>query len=376
MKLYLDNAATTKVDEDVMNEIFHVMNNVYGNPSSIHSVGNEAKQILIKSSKDIAKTFNVKSHEIIFTSGACEANTLALLGYASANDNVVLITTKLEHKSIRLICESNQIESEYVSVNNLGEVNLSHLDNLCKSLYEKKKTILVSIQSANSEIGTIQDIKSISKIVHKYKGIFHTDATQYIPYHKIDVKALGIDMLSMSGQKIHAPKGIGLLYVKENVKLNPIIYGTQMRGIRGGTENIPYIAGLAKAIGNLYKNDMTQVSSTRDKIIKLIKDNFPYVKLNGSIDNRLPNNINVSFPNLEGESLLLLLNNYDIYISTASACSSGSMEISDTLKEIGLNDDYGYGTIRITIPDNLSDDEISYFIDKLKLCVDILSNMN
>lgn len=372
--LYFDNAATTPVHPEVITTIADTLTNIYGNPSSLHSIGQKAKQILMNSRNIIANHINCKPNEIIFTSGACEANSLAIRGYMDCHKNTTLITTRIEHKSITSLCENENYDIRYVSVDKYGCVNLDDLDRICKELSNEKTSILVSIQSANSEIGTIQDIKKIGDIVHKYNGVFHTDATQLFPYQKINVNSLKIDMLSMSGQKINAPKGIGFLYVKEGIKLKPLIYGSQMEFRRGGTENIPYITGLAKAI-ELLDYDNRNMKNMQYYLFSQLSDmEFDY-RANGYMLNRLPNNINISFKGIEGESLIILLDCNNICVSTISACNSISLKPSTVLKEIGVPEDYIHGTIRITLPHDVTKADVNYFLDILKESVTKLESM-
>ena len=363
--IYLDNAATTKVHSEVIKTITDTMTNIWGNPSSIHSKGLEAKEILDSSRKIISQHINCESNEIIYTSGACESNSLAICGYMDKYSHSVLITTDIEHKSIQSLCIDRAYNTCYVNVNNNGRVDLKHLNQLCKETYLNGCShMLVSIQSANSEIGVVQDIREIGKIVHKYNGVFHTDVTQLFPYQKLDVKKLGIDMLSMSGQKINAPKGIGFLYVKDGIDLKPLIYGSQMETRRGGTENIPYIAGLSKAI-ELLQYENYYVQSMRDYLLgKFQNCDLDYI-INGDLYNRLPNNISISFRNIEAESLLLLLDMNNICVSSGSACDSKSIQVSSALKAIGVPDDYIHGTIRITLSDDITFDELDYVYEKI-----------
>ena len=363
--IYLDNAASTRVKNEVIEVIFKTMQSVFANPSSLHQLGLEAKSLLDNSRKTISQHINCKPNEIIFTSGACEANSLAIQGYMDRYSHSVLITTTIEHKSIQALCVDRTYNTRYVRVDNKGRVDLEHLSQLCKETYMNGYShMLVSIQSANSEIGTIQDIREIAKIVHKYNGVFHTDATQLFPCQKIDIRGLDIDMLSMSGQKINAPKGIGFLYVKDNIDLKPLIYGSQMETRRGGTENIPYIAGLSKAI-ELLQYENTYVQSMRDYLLgKFQNCRLDYI-VNGDLENRLPNNISISFKNIEAESLLLLLDMNEICVSSGSACDSKSIQASSVLKAIKVPDDYIHGTIRITLSDDITFDELDYAYEKI-----------
>lgn len=363
--IYLDNAATTKIHPEVIKTITNIMTDIWGNPSSLHQLGQEAKLVLDASRKIISQYINCKQNEIIFTSGACEANSLAIQGYMDKHPHSVLITTAIEHKSIQSLCIDRNYNTRFVRVDNKGRVNLAHLEQLCKETYLNGYShMLVSIQSANSEIGVTQDICEIGKIVHKYNGIFHTDATQLFPYQRLDVKKLDIDMLSMSGQKINAPKGIGFLYVKDDIDLKPLIYGNQMETRRGGTENIPYIAGLSKAIELLpYEN--AYVKSMQDYLLDKFENSGLNYIINGDLENRLPNNICISFKNIEAESLLLLLDMNDICVSSGSACDSKSIQASTVLKTIGVSDDYIHGTIRITLSDDITFDELDYVYEKI-----------
>ena len=272
-EFYLDNAATTCVADEVIQSIFETMENTWGNPSSLHQKGIEAHAVVEKARKTIADYINCKPSEIIFTSGACEANSLAILGYLRSHyyEDIVTVQTKIEHKSIdslRFSYEYNHhgghLSGEWAEVNVNGLVDVVFLYSLLSDITFDGFLPFVSIQAANSEIGSVQDIAKIGKTVHDFGGIFHCDATQLFPYQRIDVKKLGIDMMSMSGQKIHAPKGIGFLYVKEGIELEPLIYGSQELQRRAGTENIPYIVGLAKAIELLDKKFKNQTLEQPD----------------------------------------------------------------------------------------------------------------
>ena len=294
--------------------------------------------------------------------------------------DAVLITTRIEHKSILSFAEDDKFSSRiiYVDVDKKGKVDLEQLDQLCSALYENDLKILVSIQGANSEIGTIQSIKEISKIVHRYGGVFHTDATQLLSNQKMNMKENGIDMMSMSGQKIHAPKGIGLLYVKNGITLSPLIYGSQMNGLRGGTENVPYIAGLHVAFYKLeedYKKS-NDVKRIRDLMKSLIIKHIKNVRFNGAEFDRLTNNINISFKGINSESLLLLLDMNGICVSSGSACNSNSTDVSTTLKEIGVPDEYIYGTIRITISDDIKENDVYEIVDTIKKNVNTLREVS
>lgn len=380
---YLDNAATTEVYSEVIDTISNVMRDVYGNPSSIHRKGNQAQEIVDKARQTIANYINCKPSEIIFTSGACEANSLAILGYTRNQNHSYIapfITLPIEHKSIVSMLDNFYELSDVkcVSVNEDGLVNIEKLEDMLSTyeLINSKNKPLVSIQGANSEIGTIQDIKEISKIVHKYNGIYHCDATQLFPYYRIDVQELGIDMLSMSGQKIHAPKGIGFLYVKEGIELEPLIYGSQEKGIRGGTENVPYIAGLAKAIELLdFKFKVTvkpEIFHVRNYMEHQLKKKIKNCMINNDLGCCLPNLINISFKDIDAQDLITLLDAEDIYVSVGSACNSGSTEPSYVLKAINVPDEYIMGTIRITLPDDFEYDDVDYIVSRITYYVNNL----
>lgn len=366
---YFDNAATTPLHPDVLSTVTNTLAAIYGNPGSLHSVGRKAKQVLTEARAFIANHISARPDEIIFTSGACEGNSLAIKGYLDKYEDAVLITTPIEHSSITSLCRQIHYPVQYVPVDWHGFVELDALHDLCHREYQKgTRHLLVSIQAANNEIGTIQNLKEIAAIVHQYKGIFHTDATQLFPYETLDVRKLGIDMLSMSGQKINAPKGIGFLYVRDGIALTPLCFGTQMEGRRGGTENIPYIAGLAKAV-QLLDYDHTSMTRMRDYLIsqlRILEDDFI---INGSFTHRLPNNLNISFQGIEGEALAMLLDCKGICVSTASACSTGSKEASKVLQAIHVPEDYIYGTIRISLPRNVIKSDIDYFTETLHTCL-------
>ncbi len=371
---YLDNAATTAVSKDVMDVIFTTMNESYGNPSSLHDVGQKAKNIMNEARKTIAEKINCKLSEIIFTSGACESNSLAIQGFMRCHD-AVFITSAIEHKSILALCESNKYETYFVDVGEEGFIDFIQLEEYCKNAYSQRKEILVSIQGANSEIGTIQDLKRIAAIAHNYHGVVHSDITQLLPYSNIDVKQLDIDMISASGQKIHAPKGIGILYVKKGIQLKPLIFGSQEFGLRGGTENIPYIAGLAKAYEKISTNH-SDIQKLRDYMETKLLSEIPLCRINSSKYMRIPNNINISFQGIEAETLLLLLNIDGIYVSAGSACDSKNLSPSPVLAAIKVPDAYINGTIRITLSENLTVNDVDYIVSTIHKRVNQLRNFS
>lgn len=381
---YLDTAATTYVADEVIDVITNTMRNTYGNPSSIHTKGRQAHEVVTNVTKIIADYINCKPSEIVFTSGACEANSLAILGFIRKREYIAVIQSNIEHKSIDLLRDSNAPHDEKILFNRVkvdtnGFVQLDDLESQLAFFRYKHFTPLVTIQAANSEIGTIQHIKEIAQLVHKYNGIYHCDATQLFPYQKIDVKELGIDMMSVSGQKIHSPKGIGFLYVKQGIELEPLIYGTQNRGVRGGTENVPYIAGLGKAVQLLNKTlseqelAHLQLYYVRNYLMNRIKEDIDNCIINGSfVTERLPNNINVSFKGVDAQSLITLLDTEGIYVSAGSACDSNGVSVSHVLQAIKVPQDYIKGTIRITLPDDFNFEDADYIVGRLTEHVRIL----
>lgn len=354
--IYLDNAATTPVKPEVMQTIMETMKDFYGNPSSIYNYGFESQKILSDSRKKIADKLNCEPEEIIFTSGACEANSLAI--YSMMENYSIVYSTPIEHKSIHM-----RRRLTTCNVDKEGKI----LDIPINTMF----TEALSLQYANNEIGTIQDIKGlVSKYKEKDKKlVVHTDATQMIANSPIDVKDLDVDMLSLSGQKIGAPKGIGILYHKKDVKIYPIIYGSQEFGLRGGTENLPYIAGLAKAFELLDYNKVKDIRELRNYCYKNLINRIPDIHLNGSPDltgtYRLSNNLNITIPNVNAEELIIALGLKDICIANGSACNSGSKEPSYVLKAIGLTDEQAFSTIRITFGEQNTREEVDEFIDTI-----------
>ena len=366
MKQYfLDTASTTRPYQEVVDTVADVMYNHYGNPSSTHEMGQDARNIIESVRNQIAEDINCDPSEVIFTSGACEANSLAL----TATKKV--LTTRLEHKSIEMLCKD-------VACFNNDEYGNVVLDNntLCRL---GEHNWLVSVHAANSEIGAIQDIASISKFVHKYINIFHVDATQLYPERRIDVKELGIDLMSVSAQKFHGPRGIGFLYCKDGIKLKPLISGSQENGRRGGTYNTPSIAGMGKALeinrGVLHNYTNVCTKFNRDELANKILE-IPNVYLNGpSLDaNRLYNNISIRIDGVKANDLVTLASMYGIYISAGSACSSGESIPSSTLKAIGLTDEQALSTIRITVDETLNQHDISNIAKILKNLIERLRN--
>lgn len=364
--IYLDNAATTKPKHEVIKEIEYVLENEWGNPSSLYGIGRNAKQIVDKSRKTVADFIGAKPSEIVFTSGACESNSMAIGGYINQN-YTRLVTTTIEHKSIVNIADT--CSTDYVSVDENGRVDMEQLENICKS---NVNGTLYSIQFANNEIGTIQDIKAISDLVYRYGGILHTDATQMIPNSPVNVKDLGIDMMSFSGQKLGATKGIGVLYIKNGIELEPIIYGSQENSRRGGTENVPYIAGLAKAIEIIYY----PTSEIRDYFLEKLQSELDDIYVIGDMKQRLNNNLSICFKGIEAESLLLLLDNKEIYVSSGSACNSKSIESSYVLSAINMDKDETRSVIRFSFGEDTTKKQCDNAITEIKKIVERLHRLN
>ena len=366
MKQYfLDTASTTRPYKEVVDTVTDVMYNHYGNPSSTHEMGQDAKNIVEKVRDQIAEDINCKPSEVIFTSGACEANSLAF------TTSKKIITTKLEHKSIEMLRK----DVAYFNNDEYGNVILDN-NTLCRL---GEHNWLASVHAANSEIGVTQDLESISKFVHRYNNILHVDATQLYPERRIDVKELGIDLMSVSAQKFHGPRGIGFLYCKDSIELRPLIGGSQEDGRRGGTYNTPAIAGMGKAleinrgITHDYINVCTKFN--RNELAKKILE-IPGVHLNGpELDaNRLYNNLSVHIDGVKANDLVTLASMYGIYISAGSACSSGESIPSSTLKAIGLTDEQALSTIRITVDETLNQHDISDIVNILKNLIEHLRN--
>lgn len=366
MKQYfLDTASTTRPYKEVVDTVVDVMYNHYGNPSSTHEMGQDARNIIENVRDQIAADINCEPKEIIFLSGACEANSLAF------TTSKKIITTKLEHKSIEMLRK----DVAYFNNDEYGNVILDN-NTLCRL---GEHNWLASVHAANSEIGVTQDLESISKFVHRYNNILHVDATQLYPERRIDVKELGIDLMSVSAQKFHGPRGIGFLYCKDGIELRPLIGGSQEDGRRGGTYNTPAIAGMGKAlkinrgITHDYINVCTKFN--RNELAKKILE-IPGVHLNGpKLDtNRLCNNISIRIDGVKANDLVTLASMYGIYISAGSACSSGEAIPSSTLKAIGLTDEQALSTIRITVDETLNQHDISNIAKIIKNLIERLRN--
>lgn len=378
--IYMDNAATTPVKKEVLDEMLPYFNVNYGNPSSIYTLGSKSKNAISISREKVAKAINADPREIFFTAGGSEADNWAIKGVAYANKDKGnhIITSKIEHHAVLHTCEYLEKEGFRVTYLDVDQYGIVDLEQLKESITDD--TILISIMFANNEIGTIQPIKEIGKIA-KEKGIyFHTDAVQAIGHIKIDVNELNIDLLSMSAHKFYGPKGIGALYVRKGVKIDPLITGGgQERNRRAGTENVPGIVGMGKAIELAYENlegKNAKLIKLRDRMINKILEKIDYVRLNGHPTNRLPGNVNVCFEFIEGESILLSLDMEGIAASSGSACTSGSLEPSHVLLAIGLSHEIAHGSVRLTLGDFNTEEEVDYVVEKLAEIVSRLRSMS
>ena len=377
---YFDNAATTSLSKEVLDEMLPYLKDNYGNASAIYSIGRDAKKAVEDSRKKVANAINANEKEIYFTASGSEADNTAIRGiaYAYKNKGNHIITSKIEHPAVLNTCkklEKEGFEVTYIGVDKNGIIDLEELKNSIKDT-----TTIISIMFANNEIGTIEPIKEIAKIAKEHGVIFHTDAVQAVGNVAIDVKDLSIDALSMSAHKFHGPKGVGALYVSNKVKFEKLIEGGhQERNKRAGTENVAGIVGIGKAIEiatkNLEKN-ANHLKELRDYFIKSIEEKIKYVRLNGDRKNRLPGNANISFRFIEGESLLLNLDLKGICASSGSACTSGSLDPSHVLLAIGLPHEIAHGSLRISFGIDNTKEDVDYLIDNLVEIITRLRNMS
>lgn len=379
-QIYFDHAATTFVKEEVLNSMYPYFTKSYGNASSIYKLARENKMAIDNSRDTVARILGCKSSEIYFTGSGSEADNWAIKGvaYAKKDKGNHIITSAIEHHAVLhtlQYLEKQGFEVTYLPVNEYGEISLDDLKNAIKDT-----TILITIMYANNEIGTIQPIAEIGEIAREHKIIFHTDAVQAVGAVPINIEELNVDMMSMSAHKFYGPKGVGALYVKRGIGLANLVHGGgQEAGKRAGTENVPGIVGMAKALELAYENideKVENLSSKRDYIIDRILDEIPYVRLNGSRENRLPGNVNISFKYIEGESLLLMLDNKNIAASSGSACTSGSLDPSHVLLAIGLPHEIAHGSLRISIGEENTQEEIDYLLDVLPKIVETLRMMS
>lgn len=380
-RLYMDYSATTPVKKEVLDEMMPYLTDYFGNASSFHTFGREAKSALDKAREQVASLINAKPNEIYFTAGGSESDNWALEGIAYANRNKGnhIITSKIEHHAILHTCEylekHHGFEVTYLDVDGEGRIRLEDLKNAIKDT-----TILISIMFANNEIGTVQPIKEIGQIAKEHNIVFHTDAVQAAGNIPVDVKELEVDLMSMSSHKIYGPKGVGALYIKTGTKLHNFVHGgAQERRRRAGTENIPAIVGYGKA-AELAKANMDNHISTltrlRNRLMNEILERIPNTRVNGSVENRLPGNINFSFEFIEGEGILLLLDMLGIAASSGSACTSGSLDPSHVLMAIGLPHEIAHGSLRLTVGDFTTEDDIDYIVENLPGVIERLRSMS
>lgn len=374
--LYFDNSATTRVKEEVLKEMFPYYSQEYGNPSSIYGIGRRAKRAIEEARTKVANLIGAKPNEIYFTGSGSESDNTALKGIAYANKEKGkhIITSKIEHPAILESCKTLEKQGFKVTYLNVDKEGVVDLQELKSSITEE--TILISIMFANNEIGTIQPIEEIAMIAKAHNIIFHTDAVQAAGNVPIDVKKMGIDMLSISGHKIYGPKGIGALYVRKGINFNRYIDGGhQEKGKRAGTENVAGIVGLGKA-AELAKNNlekhMKHLQGLRDYYIKQVEEKIHGIRVNGSMEKRLPGNSNISFKGVEGEALLLNLDQRGICASTGSACSSGDLSPSHVLVAIGLTQEWSNSALRVTFGEDNTKENVDYLV---KCLVEIVEDL-
>lgn len=380
MDNYFDNAATTRTDDEVLKEMLPYFSENYGNPSSIYKLGRTNRRAVEIAREQVAKAINADPNEIYFTAGGSESDNTAIRGiaYAYKQKGNHIITSKIEHPAVLETCkqlEKEGFEVSYIGVDENGIINLEELKSEIR-----ETTTLITVMFANNEIGTIEPIAEIGKIAKEHNIVFHTDAVQAVGSVKIDVKEMNIDSLSLSGHKLYGPKGIGALYVRKGVRFQKFVNGGhQERNKRAGTENVPGIVGLGKAIELAYQNldeHNKKIKELRDYYVAEVQKRIPYIKINGDMEKRLPGNSNISFRFIEGEGLLLNLDLKGICASSGSACTSGSLDPSHVLLAIGLPHEIAHGSLRITIGKYNTKEEVDYLLDNLEEIVSRLRNMS
>lgn len=379
-KIYMDNAATTKTRPEVVQAMLPYFTEIYGNPSSVYELASQCKQVVDESRQIMAKSINARQEDIYFTGSGTEADNWAIKetvdAYKTKGNHI--ITSKIEHHAVLHTCEWLEKRGYEVTYLDVDESGIVELDQLRKAI--RPTTILISIMFANNEIGTIQPIKEIGEIAKENNILFHTDAVQAFGQIPIDVEELNIDLLSTSAHKLNGPKGIGFLYIRKGLRLRSFIHGgAQERHRRAGTENVPAIVGFAKAVEiamDTMKERTEKESMLRDLLIKKVLKEIPYTRLNGDRKKRLPNNANFSFQFIEGESLLILLDMQGIAGSSGSACTSGSLDPSHVLLGIGLPHEIAHGSLRLTLNDENTVEEVDYVVEKVKEIVERLRLMS
>ena len=377
--IYMDNAATTQVYPEVFDAMKPYFTEFYGNPSSIYSFAGNSKKAVEDARKTIADFLGARTEEIYFTGGGSESDNWALKATADAyaNKGKHIITSKIEHHAILHTCEyleKKGFEVTYLDVDENGFVNPADVEKAIRP-----DTILVSIMTANNEIGTIEPIAEIGKIAKDHGVLFHTDAVQAFGHIPMNVDEMNIDMLSASGHKINGPKGIGIMYIRKGVKIGSFVHGgAQERQRRAGTHNVPGIVGIGKAVElarDNMKERMEYETKLRDHLISRVMEEIPYAKLNGDKVKRLPNNVNVCFRFIEGESMLILLDQNGVCGSSGSACTSGSLDPSHVLLAIGLPHEIAHGSLRLTLSEKNTMEEVDFTVDKLKGIIERLRSM-
>ena len=366
--IYLDNAASTQIHEDVLNSMLPFLKEQYGNPSSIHRYGRLTRKAIHKARKQIASIINADPAEILITSGGTESNNTVLMGISSQFPSSQIITSSIEHDAILEPCkklETKKFHVNYLPVNKFGMIDTSDLENVISD-----KTSLVSIMFGNNEVGTIQPIAEIAKICHKNNVIFHTDAIQAVGKLSVDVKELNVDLLSISSHKLHGPKGIGALYIKDGIKIDPIILGGgQEFRLRSGTENVASIVGFGQACeiaqNHLIEN-MSSIKKLQTLLVKRILEEIPYVTFNGHSESRLSNNAHFTFLGVNGEDLIIKLDEYGIAASTGSACSVNTQKSSHVLESMGFSLEQITGSLRLTVGIFNTKNEINETVDIIK----------
>lgn len=379
-RVYLDNNATTKTDERVLQALLPYFTEHYGNPSSIHRIGQEVRKAVEDARETIVKILGIEASELIFTSGATEANNMAIKGYARTHKEKGnhIITSQIEHESVLQTCkilEEEGFEVTYLPVDADGIVKLDDLKNAIK-----KETILITIMHANNEIGTIQPVEEIGKIAKEHKIAFHVDAVQTVGKISVKPKLIGADMISFSGHKFYGPKGIGGLYIKKGLKVGKLLTGGhQERTRRPGTENTPGIVGMAKALeiaAETMEEEFKREKELRDYFESYIKENIPEIIFNGHREKRLPGTLSITIKYVEGESILLNLDLKGIAVSSGSACTSGSLDPSHVILALGVPIEFAHGTIRFSLGRYNTKEEIDYVISLLPGIISKIRNMS
>ena len=377
-RIYMDNAATTSTRPEVLETMLPYFTQQYGNPSSIHAFGREAHRALENARKQVAAALNCEAREVFFTGGASESDNWAIRCALQAKQGKHIITSAIEHHAVLHTCEYMEKQGYEVTYLPVDEFGLVSPEDVKKAI--RPDTVLITIMAANNEIGTLQPVEEIGKIAKEAGVLFHTDAVQAVGAVPVDVKAWNVDMLSLSGHKLHAPKGVGALYIRKGLRISNLIYGgAQERGLRAGTENLPGIVALGKAI-ELAVAEMPEyaqrVSALRDKLIDGILAKIPDVQLNGHRTQRLPGNVNVSIRYVEGEALLMRLDMAGIAASSGSACTSGSLDPSHVLLAIGLPHEIAHGSLRLSLGRDTTEEEVDYVLEKLPEIVKTLRAMS